>query len=178
MAKNHRKVTRLVVARGGRVEVLLQLFNACPGRSAGTLVAAFDHGATLVPLAVWQDSREQEVPLTELADAGTLAATGQITSLHVVLRGIGSGGIRLPDLGVSVWPGEVALDYRMGSDWDADVLGAFVELLADLQGLDHNARLTAAGEVGPPLPEEVQKRFQRAVETYLSGIGSRARQQY
>jgi len=56
-AKNHRKVTRLVVARGGRVEVLLQLFNACPGRSAGTLVAAFDHGATLVPLGIRPSGR-------------------------------------------------------------------------------------------------------------------------
>jgi hypothetical protein len=55
----------------------------------------------------------------------------------------------------------------MGKDWNADVLAAFVELLAELQRLDPGARLAAADEV-EPRPEGAQKRFQQAVATYLS----------
>lgn len=115
---------------------------------------------------VWLDEREQELPLRDVPDAGALAATGRISTLHVVLRGIRSRGTRLPDLGVSIWPGEVALDYRMGGEWNADVLAAFVELLGELRKLDPGARLAAAGELDL-MPEPAQQRFQRAIDRYF-----------
>jgi hypothetical protein len=116
---------------------------------------------------VWLDEREQELPLRDVPDAGALAATGRISTLHVVLRGIRSRGTRIPDLGVSIWPGEVALDYRMGSGWNADVLAAFVELLGELRKLDPGARLAAAGELDL-MPKPVQQRFQRAIDRYFA----------
>jgi hypothetical protein len=116
---------------------------------------------------VWHDERDQEVPFAELSDAVELAANGRITTLHVLLSGIRSSGNRLPDLGVSVQPGEVALDYRMGEDWNADVLAAFIELLAELQALDPDVRLAAAHELDL-VAEQIQERFQRAVQTYLA----------
>jgi hypothetical protein len=116
---------------------------------------------------VWHEERAQQVPLGELSDVGALAAKGRIAPSHFLLSGIRSGGVRLPDLGAFVFPDEVALDYRMGKDWNADVLAAFVELLAELQLLEPGARLVAACEVELQ-PEGTQKRFQQAVATYLS----------
>jgi hypothetical protein len=116
---------------------------------------------------VWHDELEQTVALADVPDVAELAATGRIGPPHFLLSGIRSAGVRLPDLGIYIDPGEVALDYRMGKDWNADVLAAFVELLVELQRLDPGARLAAADEV-ELRPEGAQKRFQQAVATYLS----------
>jgi hypothetical protein len=60
-----------------------------------------------------------------------------------------------------------ALDYRMGTEWNADGLAAFVELLGDLRKLDPGARLAAAAELDL-MAESVQQRFQRAIDRYFA----------
>lgn len=112
---------------------------------------------------VWHDRLDREVPLSEVPDAGLLAASGELTTLHVVLRGLEAGGVRVPDLGVSVWPGEVALDYRMGSDWNPSSLGAFAVLLGELLRLDAGARLDLEDYVF----DDLRDRFRAEVSRYL-----------
>jgi hypothetical protein len=115
---------------------------------------------------IWHDECQREIQLADVPNAGVLAATGRINSLHAVLRGIRFGELPIPDLGVSVWPNEIALDYRPGLGWDADTLAGFIELLSELLELGGGGRLAVAGELDL-LPEDVQRRFQKAVTAYL-----------
>jgi hypothetical protein len=87
-------------------------------------------------------------------------------TLDVVLSGIHSCEVSLPDLGVSVFPGGVALDYRMGDEWNAQVVAAFVELLDDLRELAGGGELVAADELDP-LDADTQQRFTQAIRCYL-----------
>jgi hypothetical protein len=110
---------------------------------------------------IWHDEREEQLPLAEVPDAGALVTSGRIGSLHVVLSGVRSAGIRLPDLGVSLFRDSVELDYRMGRDWNPIVLSAFVDLLIELQQLDPGSRLDAHADA------DVQEQFREAIERYL-----------
>lgn len=110
---------------------------------------------------IWHDEREEEVPLLEVPDAGALATSGRIGSLHVVLRGVRSGGVRLPDLGVGLFVDEVVLDYRMGRHWNAIVLAAFVELITELQQIDPGSRFD------PVANDDVVQLFHEAIDGYL-----------
>lgn len=113
---------------------------------------------------IWDEELGRDVPLEDVPDAATLVAEERIQGFHVVLRGISSHSIRLPELGVFVCQNNVELDYRMGSEWNAEVLAAFVELLADLRRLAPAARL----DLEDGVLENVREHFRRAVETYLA----------
>jgi hypothetical protein len=113
---------------------------------------------------VWHNARRQEVAVATLPDAGALAVLGALGPLHIVARGIESGGVRLPDLGVSVDPEGIALDYRMGDNWNPNVLGGFVDLLGDLLALDAEARV----DLEDFAADHARQRFRLALGAYLN----------
>ncbi|MDP8910083.1 MAG: hypothetical protein M3N47_13430 [Chloroflexota bacterium] len=76
----------------------------------------------------------------------------------------------IPALGAFVWPDHVALDYRMGSGWDARSLGAFARLLGELRQLVPHARIIAIPDGGSE--QNADRRFDPALETFLSSIGN------
>lgn len=53
---------------------------------------------------VWDQEHNREAPVTDHPNAGRLAASGRLSSLHFVLTGLRSSNTDLPDLGVSIWP--------------------------------------------------------------------------
>jgi hypothetical protein len=83
---------------------------------------------------------------------------------HVVLRGIHWEGVRLPDLGVFADPTHVELDYRMGSEWDAEVLRAVVEMLTHLRQLAPGSHI----DLEETVRQSVREHFRRSVEAYLA----------
>jgi hypothetical protein len=113
---------------------------------------------------LWYDEREQDVPIRDVVDAAELVADGRIQGFPVLLRGIRWEGVQLPDLGVFVFPGEIDLFYRMGDAWNEVVLGAFIELVGELQHVAAGTRLALEDEV----LAEVKEAFQRSVSEYLS----------
>jgi hypothetical protein len=115
---------------------------------------------------VWDEQDDEERPIAEYPDVGRLAAEGRLSTLHFVLTGICWQGVRIPDLGVSVWPGTLALDYRPGTAWTAAVLARFVDLICALRDRSEHGELLLAGEVSDPLPDHQQLRFRRAVLEY------------
>lgn len=115
---------------------------------------------------VWDDERDAEAPVSEFPDAGRLAAEGRLASLHVVLTALQWKEGDLPHLGVSAWPGTLALDYPGGSTWSVDVVARFIDLVCALRDLSESSRLVLAAESSAPLPEDQQARFRRAVEEY------------
>jgi hypothetical protein len=113
---------------------------------------------------VWHNERRQEVAVSALSDPGTLAVRGVIGPLHIVARGIRSAEVGLPDLGVSVDPDGVAIDYRMGDTWNPDVLAAFVELIGELLALDPKTRV----DLEDFAADDVRNRFRLTVAAYLA----------
>jgi hypothetical protein len=110
---------------------------------------------------IWHPELEREIPLNDAPDMGALFAKG---GFPAVLRGIRSHGVRLPELGLWVDSAQVEFNYRMGSEWNAEVLAAFVELLSDLRRLAPGARF----DLEEGVLESVREHFRRSVEAYLA----------
>jgi hypothetical protein len=110
--------------------------------------------------------RDEGLPISSRADVARLAAEGQVTGLHVVLEGLNWAGGPVPDLGVSVWPGTVALDYRPGPEWSPTVVARFVSMLSMLAGRSSEGQLVAADEGSNTLPAHRQEQFNRAIARY------------
>lgn len=85
-----------------------------------------------------------------------VAREPDVDPLHVVFAGIEVDRVAVPDLGMFVDYEQLALDYRMGREWDARAVAALFDLLVEMTQPDPGARLSL--EQGP----EVEARFQRA----------------
>lgn len=115
---------------------------------------------------VWDHERDKEPPISDYPDAGRLAAEGRLSSLHFVLTGLQWRETGLPDLGVGIWPGTFAIDYRPGSDWTPDVLSCFIDLLCTLRGLSREGQLVLADDGSRALPLKQQEQFREAVRRH------------
>lgn len=110
-------------------------------------------------------------PISSIPDVGKKAARGEVMPVHFVIEGVRMNGTFLPALGVFLEPGaSVAFDYRMGSDWDARSVSAFVSLLDYLRGAAGEGALASlpdggrAGQEDPAFPEAAN-RYLRSVKT-------------
>jgi hypothetical protein len=141
----------------------VRLLTSAPAATARIFEELRRRSAPLGPTqTVWHNVRKEEVSVATLGDAGALAVRGALGQLHIVARDIESAGIRLPDLGVSVDPDGIAIDYRMGESWNPGVLAAFVDLLADLVALDAGASVDLED-----FATDARERFRQAVGAYL-----------
>lgn len=80
---------------------------------------------------VWIKSKAQARPFSGPQDA-ELVMAGDLEPFHIVLGGINVSGATVPDLGVWVAPEGLTLDYRMGPEWQQDVVMGLLQLLRDL----------------------------------------------
>jgi len=124
------------------------------GLGPGDLEAAFallrsraDPDA-LAGQTVWDEQRRADVPMADVPDAVARVADERNPSFHVVFRALRSEGVALPALGVFVDPDSLALDYRMGSDWDERTLAAFVRLVGDILAVAPHATVAAVPDGG------------------------------
>jgi hypothetical protein len=106
----------------------------------------------------WSNTHDAERPLDSVTNPAALVVAGEAESFHVVLGGIQSESVTIPDLGVFVFPDQLALDYRMGPAWGAKELEALFGLLGQLVALDPRATLSLEEGV----PADVVARFQSA----------------
>jgi hypothetical protein len=103
----------------------------------------------------WSNERNEDVALETVPDAAALVVSGSAEPFHVVLGGIESSGVVLPDLGVFVFSDALYLDYRMGPAWSEAEVRALFELLAELMAFDSQSSLSLEEGVVP----EVAERF-------------------
>ncbi|MFK8185859.1 MAG: hypothetical protein AB8B99_20980 [Phormidesmis sp.] len=106
----------------------------------------------------WSKTYDAERPLDSVYNAAALVVSGEAEAFHVVFGGIQSSSVTIPDLGIFVFPDQLALDYRMGPDWGPSELEAFFGLLGELASLDPYASLSLEEGVLP----DVTARFQNA----------------
>jgi hypothetical protein len=100
-----------------------------------------------------------------VSNAAALVASGEAEAFHVVFGGLHFRDTTIPDLGVFVFPDQLALDYRMGPAWGPKELEALFQLLDELTALDPRATLTLEEGVLP----DVVARFQTARRRWAAG---------
>ena len=91
----------------------------------------FDLGAENITVNgsyLWMRRESREMPFSGPIDA-ELVTSGLSDSFHVVLDSINVSGNKLPALGVFVDPDSLVIDYRMGSHWTRQSIGALLNLL-------------------------------------------------
>lgn len=136
------------------------------GIGPGGVVGVFGYirsRAVLNPDATfWHRSPGREETIAAAPDPAGLVAAGEADAFHVLASGLTIGGTVLPDLGVFVFPDEVALDYRMGTGWGEAEMLALFELLRQLTAFAPGAGVVLEPFVRP----EVEALFVSEWEAY------------
>ena len=115
----------------------------------------------------WDRREAREALLDSVPNAATLVVSGEADGFHFVLKDAWHQGTALPELGVFVDVCEIALDYRMGPEWGAREVAAFVAMLCELQRLAPESRVELEDAALP----DVRARFAQAVAEYCSEFG-------
>jgi hypothetical protein len=121
--------------------------------------------AAIAPTTLWREDLAQEVELEGGMDAGDFVSSGKVPFFHTVLRKVRSAGLELPELGVFCAPGEIALDYQPGPDWNQRAFLAFLALLSELLDLAPGSRVTTE----PAVVDEYREGFERAFAAFRAG---------
>jgi hypothetical protein len=154
---------------GSLPEVVLQ------GLQPQSLQSSFDLLRELAsPLddqSLWHEEKRAQIPVADVPDAPMLVAEYRIPPFHLRFSGVTLEAISLPVLGAFFFQNILALDYRMGGEWNPHVLGAFVRLLGRLKTLAPEARLASVPD-GGSIDEHAYPGFEAAVGRYLRDAGA------
>lgn len=151
---------------------LHDLFDTDDGSLPEIRVDFDDAGALLSACALLEQRARSVGPRSVLGPPGTvrdvaaLIVAGEpgVEVFHVMFEGLEVDGVTLPELGVFVFPDQLALDYRMGLEWGPRTVGALFELLVEMTQPDTSAALSLEDEEFP----EVKARFERAWQRWLT----------
>ena len=97
----------------------------------------------------WSEEKGEDVPIRFGDNPALALLDGDTPGFHVVFGAMQSAsGAPIPDLGVFVQDaGKIALDYRMGAEWnEAAIIGLF-EIMRDLTALATGVRMTHTGNI-------------------------------
>lgn len=92
----------------------------------------------------WDEVEQTEVSIVRALEFGAVAAAVRCPNLLVRLTGITSRAVRLPALGISVYPDAFALFWWIndeGGHWNPETVAALATLIDDLRRLVPAARL-------------------------------------
>jgi hypothetical protein len=95
---------------------------------------------------IWDPSRDRDVRVSELLDAG-----GRLPTFHALFTGIRIDGVELPALGAFFIGDELALDYRAGPEWTPDTVAALARFLVELRDLAPGACVAWRADGGDTL---------------------------
>lgn len=114
----------------------------------------------------WSNSKNQEVPIQFGDNPACECLTGDADAFHVVFAGLQSiSGAPVPDLGVFVFgASSIALDYRMGPEWDEHAIVGLFEIMRDLIALDDRVKISHSGNVFDPDGRKFLTQFEHWLE--------------
>jgi len=97
----------------------------------------------------WSRSRSEECAINFGENPALALLAGEAEPFHVVFGGLRSAdGASIPDLGVFVLDDNfIALDYRMGPQWDAPAILGLFEIIRDLKALANSAAISHTGNL-------------------------------
>ena len=109
---------------------------------------------------LWSTVNEDEsIGLFKVDNPAKLVAAGQVYPFHILFQGIEVIGQPIPDIGVFVFQDSLALDYRMGNEWNPEKVEAFLVLLIQLASLDSEAVVSTEECVQPEVADHFQEVF-------------------
>ena len=112
----------------------------------------------------WSKISNEKQQINSIPNAAALVVVGKAQPFHVILGGIKSSGIDIPDLGIFVFQEEICIDYKMGTEWGPEQLQAFFELLFDIVALDRDLSIELQhGDVN-------QKKFSEIWSQWIGNI--------
>lgn len=97
----------------------------------------------------WSKSRHEESPIRFGENPAHAFLRGDAEGFHVVFGGLRStAGAPIPDLGVFVLEaGFIALDYKMGPEWDEHAILGLFEVMEDIKALSDSVMISHAGNI-------------------------------
>jgi hypothetical protein len=97
----------------------------------------------------WSKSKEEECPIIFGDNPALAVLAGDAHGFHVVFGGLTShAGAAIPDLGVFVLDSaHIALDYRMGPEWDGPAILGLFEVMRDLRALSDTVAVSHTGNI-------------------------------
>lgn len=97
----------------------------------------------------WSKNRSEESPIRFGDNPAIAFLEGDAEVFHVIFGGLRSnGGAPVPDLGFFVLDQSfIALDYRMGPEWDAPAILGLFEIMRDLKSLSDVVHISHKGNV-------------------------------
>jgi hypothetical protein len=104
----------------------------------------------------WSLEDQQERPINSVPNAADLVVQDRAESFHFLCQGLTYEGTVLPDIGVFVFGDQIALDYRMGKEWNAVKLRALFGILKEAKRIDSRARISIESYASP----QVRKQFE------------------
>jgi hypothetical protein len=137
----------------GVASIFAKLQGLCPGGVDGNF---------------WSNEAQKDRRVDSVPNAAQLVIDDRSEPFHALCHELDYGGIRIPDLGVFVSDDEISLDYRMGSEWNANNLGAFLQLLKELTQLDANASISLERSV----LRDVRKRFEDTWKAFMENTSA------
>jgi hypothetical protein len=112
----------------------------------------------------WSIPGEEARLVGSVPNAAALVVSGEAEPFHWLLARTTRDGVTLPDIGVFVFPDQIALDYRRGKEWGPSEVRRFCQLLLDLSRLDDRSSVRLPDVA---LPEEVE-RFEACSQRFVA----------
>lgn len=91
--------------------------------------------------AFWSREEQREKSIELVPNAAALVTAGRADPFHFLCHGLTCNGVTIPDIGASVFPDRILLDYRMGAEWDGEKLLALFGVLKGIRGIDGDAKI-------------------------------------
>ena len=101
----------------------------------------------------WDEEAGMSRALDDVPNAGLLVALGKASVFHFVAEGLSANGALIPALGVQVFQDTIAVDYRMGGEWNERSVFAFFSWLDNLISETAEGILAPSTPEGPPAPD-------------------------
>jgi hypothetical protein len=97
----------------------------------------------------WSKLRREECPVRFGENPAREFLQGDADPFHVIFGGLhSSSGAHIPDLGVFILASDyVALDYRMGPEWDEAAIVGLFELIRDVSNHVGKVKITHEGSI-------------------------------
>lgn len=97
----------------------------------------------------WSRGENREIPIRFGENPALAFLRGDGEGFHVVFGGLRStSGAPIPDLGVFVLDADyIALDYRMGPEWDEPAILGLFEIIEGLRGLSDVVTISHVGNI-------------------------------
>ncbi|WP_444946300.1 hypothetical protein ACJJIP_04640 [Microbulbifer sp. VTAC004] len=87
----------------------------------------------------WSVSKQCEVPISLEDNPSELVVSSEAEPFHLCFGNVKSpSGKELPELGLFVFSNSLALDYRMGPEWNQDAIEGLFELISAITKKSQN----------------------------------------